>query len=55
MYAGITAYNALRNSDARVGYVIAILSVAGLDHLGIQFAARMSIRTIAISQGKNKE
>ena len=38
MCAGITTYNALRNSGAHVGDVVAILGVGGLGHLGIQFA-----------------
>jgi D-arabinose 1-dehydrogenase-like Zn-dependent alcohol dehydrogenase len=42
MCAGITTYNALRNSGAREGDVVAILGVGGLGHLGIQFAAKMS-------------
>jgi D-arabinose 1-dehydrogenase-like Zn-dependent alcohol dehydrogenase len=40
MCAGITTYNALRNSGARVGDVVAILGVGGLGHLGIQFGSR---------------
>jgi D-arabinose 1-dehydrogenase-like Zn-dependent alcohol dehydrogenase len=35
MCAGITTYNALRNSGARVGDVVVILGVGGLGHLGI--------------------
>ncbi len=35
MCAGITTYNALRNSGARVGDMVAILGVGGLGHLGI--------------------
>ncbi len=33
MCAGITTYNALRNSGARVGDVVAILGIGGLGHL----------------------
>ena len=55
MCVGITTYNALRNSDARVGDVVAILGVGGLGHLGIQFAAKMGFKTIAIARGKDKE
>ena len=35
MCAGITTYNALRNSGARVGDVVAIIGIGGLGHLGI--------------------
>jgi D-arabinose 1-dehydrogenase-like Zn-dependent alcohol dehydrogenase len=52
---GITTYNALRNSGAREGDVVAILGIGGLGHLGIQFAAKMAFRTIAIARGKDKE
>jgi D-arabinose 1-dehydrogenase-like Zn-dependent alcohol dehydrogenase len=55
MCAGITTYNALRNSGARVGDMVAILGVGGLGHLGIQFAAKMGFNTIAIARGKDKE
>ena len=41
MCAGITTYNALRNSGARIGDAVAILGIGGLGHLGIQFAAKM--------------
>jgi len=54
MCAGITTYNALRNSGARVGDVVAILGIGGLGHLGIQFAAKMGFKTIAIARGKDK-
>ena len=55
MCAGVTTYNALRNSGARVGDVVAILGIGGLGHLGIQFAAKMGFKTIAIARGKDKE
>jgi len=55
MCAGITTYNALRNSGARAGEVVAILGIGGLGHLGVQFAAKMGFRTIAIARGKDEE
>ena len=55
MCAGITTYNALRNSGAHVGDIVAILGVGGLGHLGIQFAAKMGFKTVAIARGKDKE
>jgi D-arabinose 1-dehydrogenase-like Zn-dependent alcohol dehydrogenase len=55
MCAGITTYNALRNSGAHVGDVVAILGIGGLGHLGIQFASKMGFKTIAIGRGKDKE
>jgi D-arabinose 1-dehydrogenase-like Zn-dependent alcohol dehydrogenase len=53
--AGITTYNALRNSAARGGDLVAILGVGGLGHLGIQFAAKLGFRPVAIARGTDKE
>ena len=55
MCAGVTTFNALRNSGARAGDVVALLGIGGLGHLGVQYAARMGFRTIAIARGKDKE
>ena len=55
MCAGITTYNALRNSGAPIGDTVTILGIGGLGHLGIQFAAKIGFRTVAIGQGKDKE
>ena len=55
MCAGITTFNALRNSGAVVGDVVAVLGVGGLGHLGVQFAAKMGFKTVAIARGKDKE
>jgi D-arabinose 1-dehydrogenase-like Zn-dependent alcohol dehydrogenase len=53
--AGITTFNALRNSGARPGDRVAVQGIGGLGHLGVQYASRMGFRTIAISAGKDKE
>jgi filamentous hemagglutinin family protein len=55
MCAGVTTFNALRNSNARPGDLVAVLGVGGLGHLGIQFAAKMGFKTVAIARGKDKE
>ncbi len=55
MCAGITTFNSLRNSGARPGDLVAVLGVGGLGHLGIQYAARMGFKTVAIARGKDKE
>lgn len=52
--AGITTFNALRHSGARAGEVVAILGIGGLGHLGVQFAAKMGFKTIAIARGTDK-
>jgi D-arabinose 1-dehydrogenase-like Zn-dependent alcohol dehydrogenase len=52
--AGITTYNALRNSGVRAGDLVAVLGIGGLGHLGVQFAAKMGCRTVAIARGADK-
>ena len=55
MCAGITTFNALRNSGARPGDLVAILGLGGLGHLAVQFASKMGFNTFAIARGKDKE
>jgi len=54
MCAGITTYNALRNSGARPGDLVAVLGLGGLGHLAVQYAARMGFRTVGIARGADK-
>jgi D-arabinose 1-dehydrogenase-like Zn-dependent alcohol dehydrogenase len=49
--AGITTFNAIRNSGARPPDTVAILGMGGLGHLGVQFAAKMGFNTVAIARG----
>jgi D-arabinose 1-dehydrogenase-like Zn-dependent alcohol dehydrogenase len=53
--AGITTFNALRNSGLRAGDTVAVLGIGGLGHLGVQYAAKMGCNTVAIARGKDKE
>jgi D-arabinose 1-dehydrogenase-like Zn-dependent alcohol dehydrogenase len=53
--AGITTFNALRHSGLKAGDLVAILGIGGLGHLGVQFAAKMGCRTVAIARGTDKE
>src|SRR5882762_8801642 len=53
--AGVTTFNSLRNSGARPNDLVAILGLGGLGHLGVQFAAKMSFKTVAIARGSDKE
>jgi D-arabinose 1-dehydrogenase-like Zn-dependent alcohol dehydrogenase len=55
MCAGLTTFNALRNSGARPGDVVAVLGVGGLGHLGLQYCAKMGFHTVGIARGKDKE
>lgn len=54
MCAGVTTFNALRNSGARPGDIVAVLGLGGLGHLGVQYASRMGFRTVAIARGPEK-
>ncbi len=53
--AGVTTYNALRNSGARAGDLVGILGIGGLGHLAVQFSAKLGCRTVAIARGREKE
>jgi D-arabinose 1-dehydrogenase-like Zn-dependent alcohol dehydrogenase len=54
MCAGVTTFNALRNSGARTGDTVAIVGIGGLGHLAVQFAAKAGYRTVAIARGSDK-
>jgi D-arabinose 1-dehydrogenase-like Zn-dependent alcohol dehydrogenase len=54
MCAGITTFNALRNSGARPGDLVAVLGLGGLGHLGVQYATKMGFHTVAIARGADK-
>ena len=53
--AGITTYNALRRSGVRGGDRVAVLGIGGLGHLGVQFAVKLGLETVAIARGTEKE
>jgi D-arabinose 1-dehydrogenase-like Zn-dependent alcohol dehydrogenase len=53
--AGLTTFNALRRSGARGGDRVAVLGVGGLGHLGVQFAVKLGLETVAIARGAEKE
>lgn len=53
--AGITVFNALRNSGARAGDLVAVQGIGGLGHLGVQYARQMGFRTVAIGRGADKQ
>ncbi|WP_049934071.1 alcohol dehydrogenase catalytic domain-containing protein [Halarchaeum acidiphilum] len=52
--AGLTTFNALRNSDARPGDLVAVQGVGGLGHLGLQYAHEAGFETVALSRGTEK-
>ncbi len=53
--AGVTTFNALRNSGARAGDTVAVLGLGGLGHMAVQYAAKMGFYTVAIARGKDKK
>jgi D-arabinose 1-dehydrogenase-like Zn-dependent alcohol dehydrogenase len=53
--AGLTTFNAIRNSGARPGDLVAILGLGGLGHLGVQYAAKLGFRTVAVARGRDEE
>jgi alcohol dehydrogenase/propanol-preferring alcohol dehydrogenase len=53
--AGITVFNALRNTDAGPGDLVAVQGVGGLGHLGIQYAKEMGYEVVALSRGTDKK
>ena len=53
--AGITVFNALRNSGIKPGNLVAVQGVGGLGHLAVQYAAKMGMRTVAISTSDSKK
>jgi D-arabinose 1-dehydrogenase-like Zn-dependent alcohol dehydrogenase len=55
MCAGVTTFNALRNSGARSGDLVAIQGIGGLGHLGVQFASKFGFDTVAIGRGADKQ
>ena len=55
MCAGVTVFNALRNSGARGGDLVAVHGIGGLGHLGVQYARQMGFETVALGRGKDKE
>ncbi|MCW7942996.1 alcohol dehydrogenase [Streptomyces hygroscopicus] len=52
--AGVTTFDGLRRSSARPGDLVAVLGIGGLGHLGVQYAAAMGFRTVAIARGADK-
>lgn len=49
--AGIATFNAMRQSGALAGDLVAIQGIGGLGHLAIQYARRMGFRVVAVGRG----
>ena len=53
--AGITTFNALRNSDIGPGDLVAVQGIGGLGHLALQYANKFGCEVVAISRGTDKK
>ena len=53
--AGVTTYNALRNTDARPGDLVAVQGIGGPGHLGVRYAHAAGFETVALSRSADEE
>lgn len=53
--AGITTFNALRNSNLEPGDIVAVQGIGGLGHLGVQYANKFGCKVVALSRGPEKK
>lgn len=53
--AGITTFNALRNSNLGPGDLVAVQGIGGLGHLALQYANKFGCEVVAISRGTDKK
>ena len=53
--AGITTFNALRNSDLEPGDLVAVQGIGGLGHLALQYASQFGCEVVALSRGTEKK
>ena len=53
--AGITTFNALRNSSLQPGDHVAVQGIGGLGHLAVQYARQFGCEVTALSRGTGKE
>ncbi|MFD3441881.1 alcohol dehydrogenase catalytic domain-containing protein [Streptomyces sp. NPDC058685] len=53
--AGFTTFNALLKAHTQPDDLVAIQGIGGLGHLGIQYAAKMGLRVVAVARGTAKE
>ena len=53
--AGTTTFDALMNSGAKPGDIVAVHGIGGLGHVAVQYAKKMGFKTVAISRGVDKK
>lgn len=52
--AGLTMFNALRNTETQPGDLVAVGGIGGLGHLALQYAHQAGFETVAVSRGTEK-
>jgi alcohol dehydrogenase, propanol-preferring len=52
--AGLTMFNSLQQINARPGALVGVQGIGGLGHLGVQYAAKLGYRVVAIARGTDK-
>lgn len=52
--AGVTAYRALKATDARAGQWVVVSGIGGVGHLAVQYARAMGLRVAAIDVDESK-
>lgn len=53
--AGVTVFNAIRSTQVPPPALVAVQGLGGLGHLGVQYAAKMGYKVVAISRGGDKQ
>ena len=54
MCAGVTMFNGIRQTNTKIGGLVAVQGLGGLGHLGVQYARKMGYKTVALSRGEAK-
>src|SRR5262249_41060879 len=49
--AGLTTFNALRNSPAKAGDLVAVLGIGGLGHLRVEFGRELGLEVARVARG----
>lgn len=52
--AGVTVFNSIRRMGIIAGDIVAVQGLGGLGHMGLQYAAKMGYRVVALSSSDAK-
>ncbi|WQF79066.1 Putative alcohol dehydrogenase, zinc-type, GroES-like superfamily, NAD(P)-binding domain superfamily [Colletotrichum destructivum] len=53
--AGVTVFNGIRKMNIEHGAVVAVKGIGGLGYLAVQYASRISYKTVVLSSGSSSE